>query len=207
MSEEKKKYEGPVNKAAIKLIHADGFYPKGEAEAAWGVVHNLRFQPKNYGDEIENFSLVLPGIDEIFSKMIGEELEVDRSVSGVFRRPYNGLIHFEHFDQPNEWCFVIALEKTTLNIYNHVKDIRKNPKIDVDAETALDGYQFNYRNMFEWDVQTNIVLKPNQGVFFRPWCFHSFEDGVINYYRLLPKHRPWENKGNQESLEDNTPKE
>lgn len=185
MTNESKDYD--VNKAAVKLIHADGFFPKGEAEAAWAVVHNLPFAERDYGGEIENFNLVLPGIDGVFSQMLGEEIEVDRPRSGIFRRPINCIVHFESFDSLNEWCFVVALERTTFNIYHHVKDIRHNDYGQVDAKTALDGYEFNYRNFFEWDVVTNVILEANQGVFFRPWCFHSFEDGVVQYYRLLSK--------------------
>lgn len=174
-----------VNKAAIKLIHADGFFPPGEAEACCSVVSTLQFTEKDYGGEIENFSIVLPGIDPIFSKMLGEEVIVDRTCSGIFRKPIR-TIHFESFDTLDEWCFVIALERTTFNIYNHVKDIRYNEVANVDARSALDGWKFNYQNLFEWDVTTNVLLEPNQGVFFRPWMFHSLENGVIQYYRLLP---------------------
>lgn len=175
-----------VNKTAIKIIHADGFFPPGEAEACCAVVDGLQYVEKPYGQEIEKFSIVLPGIEPIFSKMLGEEVIVDKQISGVFRKPIR-FIHFEHFDTLKEWCFIVALQKTTFNIYHHVKDIRYNDYGQVDAKTALDGWQFNYGNFFEWDVVTNIILEANQGVFFRPWCFHSLEDGVIQYYRLLPK--------------------
>lgn len=175
-----------VNKAAINLIHADGFFKPGEAEACWAVVATLPFVQKDYGLEIENFTLVLPGIDPIFSKMLGEEVVVDRKSSGVFRKPMN-IVHFESFESPNEWCFLIALEKTTFNIYHHISNPGFGDAGTVDARHALEGWKFNYRNIFEWKIVTNIVLEPNQGIFFRPWCFHSCEDGVVQYYRLLPK--------------------
>jgi len=41
--------------------------------------------------------------------------------------------------------------------------------------------------MMEWDVCVNIRLEANQGVIFRPWLFHSIEDGLVQYYRLLGK--------------------
>jgi len=43
------------------------------------------------------------------------------------------------------------------------------------------------RNLFEWDVCVNIRLEQNQGVIFRPWLFHSVEDGIVQYYRLIGK--------------------
>jgi len=41
--------------------------------------------------------------------------------------------------------------------------------------------------LFEWDIYTNILLEPNQGVIFRPWLFHSIENGLVQYYRLVNK--------------------
>jgi len=38
----------------------------------------------------------------------------------------------------------------------------------------------------EWNIETNVVLEENQGVFFRPWMFHSLDEGkLVQYYRLL----------------------
>ena len=91
----------------------------------------------------------------------------------------NCIIHFEAFDSLNEWCFVVALERTTFNLYHHVSG----------AKSALDGYKFNYRNLFEWDYDVNILLQPNQGIFFRPWLFHSLENGIIQYYKILTEEK------------------
>jgi len=184
---ENKTEEIEVNKAAIKIIHADGFFPENEAENCCAVVRSLNFVDKPYGKELERFSLILPGMDPIFSKMLGEEVVIDESRSGIFRKPLNLIVRFEDFRSLNEWCFVVALEKTSFNIYQHVKDIRYNENLEIDAKTVLDGHEFNYRNFFEWDIVTSVILEPNQGIFFRPWCFHSFEDGLIQYYRLIKK--------------------
>jgi hypothetical protein len=187
MSEQNKKDDVQVNKAAIKLIHADGFFPKKEAEDLCSVVDGLQYVERPYGLEVPDFNLVFPGMDGVFSKMLGEDVVVDHRRSGIIRKPFNNFIHFEHFDNLNEWCFVIALQDTTFNTYHHVKDVRFNDYNQVDAKTVLDGYQFNYRNLFEWDVTTNVRMEANQGVFFRPWVFHSFEHGVVQYYRLIPR--------------------
>jgi hypothetical protein len=112
-----------INRAAIKMIHADGFFPKDEAENLCAVVRDVQYVEKEYGLEMLNFNLVLPGSDLIFTKMLGEEVTVDHHRSGIVRKPFNGMIHFESFEDPNEWCFIIALESTTLNIYRHVEDI------------------------------------------------------------------------------------
>jgi hypothetical protein len=143
---------------------------------------SLPFIDKEYGLEVDQFNLTFPGLDPIFSKLVGEEVTVDDERSGIFRKPTNCLIHFESFDTLNEWCFIIALERTTFNLYNHLESFGV-----VNARSALDGYRWNYRNMFEWDYYTNILLEPNQGVIFRPWLFHSIENGLVQYYRLIGK--------------------
>jgi hypothetical protein len=173
-----------IRKSFIKLIHADGFFPNNDAELLFHNVKDLTFASTPYGLEIPGLSIIFPDINIVFSKMLGENIEIDKSRSGVIRKPMH-IIHFEDFVDLNEWCFIIALEKTTFNIYQHVKDIRHNDYGLVDAKTALDGHQFNYLNLFEWDVVTNVVLERNQGVFFRPWCFHSLQNGLVQYYRLL----------------------
>jgi hypothetical protein len=187
MSDENKK-DFDVNRTSIKLIHADGFFPKGEAEALWSVVQDLQYVEKEYGLEVPNFNLVLNDIHLVFSKILGEEVVVDYKRSGIVRKPYNNMIHFESFDSPNEWCFILALEKTTLNIFKHVKDIRYNEYNQTDSTNVLEGYQFNYKNLFEWDIVSNIILECNQGVFIRPWVFHSLQDGTVQYYRIMPKN-------------------
>ncbi len=167
----------------IKLIHADDFFKPEEVNNLVNVAYGLKekFVEKEYGYELEHFNLTFPNLDEMFSKIVNESVMVDEERSGIFRRPMN-CVHFESFDSLNEWCFIIALERTTFNLYHHLESFGK-----VNSKSALEGYQFNYRNLMEWDYYTNIRLEPNQGVIFRPWLFHSLEDGLVQYYRLVKK--------------------
>lgn len=164
-----------MNRSMIKLIHADAFFDPEEVQGLFQVINNLNFVDGPYGKEIPNFQLIFPGASELFSHAIGEPLIVDERVSGVFRKPMNTQIHFESFESLDEWCFFIALERSTFNVFRHLSG----------ADSALDEYRFNYKNLLEWDVDINIQLRPNQGVFFRPWLFHSCEDGIVQYYKLL----------------------
>jgi hypothetical protein len=159
----------------LKLLHADNFFPQDDVKKLYNIANALPFIEKEYGREIDQFNMVFPGLNPVFSRLLGESVVVDEERSGVFRRPMNCLIHFEGFDSPREWCFLVALESTTFNLYHHKSG----------AQSALDGYKWNYRNLFEWDYDVNILLRPNQGVFFRPWLFHSIEDGLVQYYRIL----------------------
>lgn len=167
---------------AAKLIHADNFFIPEEAKRLLTISKHLNYVEKEYGLEVDNFNLTFPGLDPIFSKLVGEDVVVDEERSGIFRKPMNCQIHFESFDSLNEWCFIIALERTTFNLYNHLEKFNV-----VNARSALDGYHWNYKNLFEWNYYANILLEQNQGVIFRPWLFHSLEDGIVQYYRLIGK--------------------
>lgn len=171
-------------RAMVKLIHADGFYNEEEVKKFKYIVGNLTYTEKDFGHEIENFNMIQKGLEPLFSKVLGEKVVIDHKRSGLFRKPKQ-FVHFEDFESLDEWCFVVALEKTTFNMFHHLKDgIGENG--EVDAKTALDGWEFNYRNLMEWNIETNVVLEENQGVFFRPWMFHSLdEDKLVQYYRLL----------------------
>lgn len=159
----------------IKLIHADDFFHEKDVHTLSCIIPSLTFQQKDYGLEVDQFNLFPPDSNEIFSNALNTPVEIVEDLSGIFRKSMQ-CIHFESFEQSDEWCFIIAIETTTFNLYHHL----------TGAKTALDGYNFNYQNLFEWDYDVNIILKPNQGVFFRPWLFHSIQDGLVQYYRIKP---------------------
>jgi hypothetical protein len=178
------------NRSMVKLIHADGFFPKGDVESLCSVVSNMDFVEKEYGYELPNFNLIFPDIETIFYHVLGERVCVDPIRSGIIRKPHNNVIHFESFESTNEWCFIVALEKTTVNLLYHISDHTAGDLSDADAKSALDDVQFNYRNLFEWKIHTNILLEPNQGLFIRPWVFHSLSNGLVQYYRLMADMKP-----------------
>lgn len=159
--------------AFIKTMTIDGFYTKQEAISLSHVVKNLQYSKTDFGHEIEEFNAVAPDADELFSSVLGKKVSIDLDRSGVFREP-ELFIHFEDFQELNEWLFVVALESSTFNIFEHQSGVK----------TALDGYKFGYRNLFEWDLTVNYLLEPGQGIFFRPWLFHSFDQGLIQIFRL-----------------------
>lgn len=158
----------------VTLLKSDNFFKPSEVENIKNSILSLQFVEKEYGHEVENFQLIQPGIEEIFSRVVGEPLMLKTDISGIFRIPKTH-IHFESFDSPNEWIYAVALEKCIFNVYYHLSG----------AKNALEGWKFNYRNLLEWDYHTNILLEPNQGIFFRPWIFHSFVGGLIHQYRLV----------------------
>lgn len=157
----------------VKMIVVDGFFTQDTATRITNVTYNLKYQKTEFGYEIPDFNMVPEDIDDMFSSVFNTNMQTDREKSGTFRKPSN-LIHFESFESPNEWVFMVALQPSTLNIFEH-KD---------GAKSAVDEYNFNYRNLFEWNLQTNYILKPGQGVLFRPWLFHSFDTGLVQIFRV-----------------------
>ena len=157
----------------VKTIIVDGFFTSEEAIRLTNITYNLIYYPTEFGEEIPNFNMVAEDSHEIFSKILNTNIKIDENRSGVFRKPSN-LIHFESFENLNEWVFMVALQPSTLNLFEH--------KTGVD--NALKEYKFNYRNLFEWNLQINHLLNPGQGILFRPWLFHSFDTGLIQIFRL-----------------------
>lgn len=157
----------------VKSIIVDGFLTQEQAISLTNCVAGLQYVEKEFGKEIENFNLVPADANKLFSDIINTNIEVDEDISGVFRFP-KLFVHFEPFDNMNEWVFAVALQSSTFNIYENLT----GPK------NALDGYTLGYRDMFQWDVTSNHLLQPGQGILFRPWLFHSFDTGLIQIFRL-----------------------
>lgn len=164
--------------ANIKTMTIDDFYSKEECNRLTNILYGLQWQPKEFGKELDNFNLLPPNSNELFSKALNMKMEVrgDEDQSGVFRIP-EMFIHFEEFNSKDDWVYVVALQESTFNIFEH-----KN-----GAKSALDDYKHNYRNLFEWDLLVNYILKPGQGILFRPWLFHSFDTGLIQTFKLNEK--------------------
>ena len=162
-----------MSRLMVKVLQSDDFFNPADVSNLYAVASTMEFRPFELGKHVPNFNLIQPGIDEVLSKVVGEKLLLDEQNSGRFVIP-NHNIHFESFENPNEWCFAVALEKCTFNVYYHLSG----------AKNALQGHKFNYMNLFEWDYHTNILLEPNQGLFYRPWVFHSFDGGLLYHNRL-----------------------
>lgn len=157
----------------IKTMTVDHYYSTHEANNLTNIVYDLTYTQHDFGKDIDNFNFTPNNADELFSKVFKMNLKLIEERSGLFRLPEQ-FVHFESFDNLNEWLFVVALQRSTLNIFEHQSG----------ATTALDEYKFNYRNLLEWDLMINYVLKPGQGILFRPWLFHSFDTGLIQLFRL-----------------------
>jgi hypothetical protein len=157
----------------FKTITIDGFYTPQSAEQICSTVYALPSKESEFGLEVPDFNLIPPDTENLFSSVLNIPVKLDEEKSGIFRIPSH-FIHFEGFETSKDWIFVVALQQSTFNVFEHKTGI-------VDARSE---HKFNYRNLFEWDLMVNYILKPGQGVFFRPWLFHSFDTGLIQTFRL-----------------------
>lgn len=156
----------------LKTITVDGFYTPESAKNISAALFNASYDNYEFGKQITNFNMMNDEIGDLFSKVLKINVAVDQS-SGFFRIP-KLFIHFESFESLDDWLFIVALESSTFNIYEH----------NSGACSALDGYEFNYRNLFDWNLKANYILNPGQGIFFRPWLFHSFDKGLIQMFKV-----------------------
>jgi len=156
----------------VKTLTVDGFYSEAQAQQVSQTTYYLNRVTTEFGEDIPEFNLIPPDFNQMISDIVGTKMEVDEN-SGNFRIPKN-FIHFEGFDNTNEWVFVVALQQSTFNVYEHKSG----------SANALQGYKYNYQDLFQWDLMVNYVLKPGHGVLFRPWLFHSFDTGQIQIFRL-----------------------
>jgi len=179
-----------MSRKMVKLIHADNFFPNNEANNLKEMAENIGFVETARGLEVNNFNLIFPDIEQILYLVLGERVAVDLKNSGIIRKPINNLIHFETFKSSEEWVFIVALEPTTINFWYHIDPNGYLGDIAApNSKDVFEGYDFDYKNLFEWKIHTNILLDTNQCLFFRPWIFHSLEDGCIQYYKLLADNR------------------
>ena len=161
----------------VKIITVDGFLNEDHATQLQNAVCNLQYVNSEFGKEIPEFYLISPDANEQFSAILNTKMEVNEELSGRFRYPHL-FVHFEGFDSMNEWIFAVALDNCTFNVYESLR----GPK------NALEGHELPYKDMFAWDLTINYLLRPGQGVLFRPWLFHSFDSGLIQTFRLTEKN-------------------
>lgn len=163
-----------VDKSYMNFIHARNFFPEGEAEEARNWLSTVGMQLTPNGFEIPNFNLVFPDLEIIIGEMLGDWVKIDDYNSGTFREPFDNQIMFEPFDSLNEWRLAVALHDNTFKTYIHKSG----------SKDARYGWEFDYKNPADWDVETILKIKTNDAVFYRPWVFHSFESKMIFHHKI-----------------------
>jgi hypothetical protein len=171
-----------VNRSKINFIHARDYFPKGEIEEFRPWLENTNWLPSRYGTELENIHLIFRDIDLIMGKMTGDMLEVDKAASGTFRKTMHEVIHFEDFENLDDWRFVVALDPNVFKVYTHKQGWKSH--LDWAADTDSAKQEPNWFDPNCWELESQIRMGLNDVLFYRPWVYHSFQDGILHYYKL-----------------------
>ena len=171
-----------VNRSVINYIHARDYFPKHEVDAIAPLVQDVHWVDKKFGKEMEHFNLVFNDIDLVIGKMEGDIVEVDKPNSGTLRRTLHEVIHFEDFEDTNDWRFVVALEDNEFKTYVHKSGYKS--MLDYLKDEAEDKPELDWFDPEQWEEEATIKMKSNDVLFYRPWIFHSFQEGILHYYKL-----------------------
>lgn len=171
-----------VNRSVINYIHARDYFPKGEIEAFRPLVEDVHWVDTKFGKQMAHWNMIFKDIDLVLGKMVGDLVEIDRPNSGTLWRPLHEIIHFEDFENLDDWRFVVAMDTNEFKTYVHKSGWKSFLDFvnDPDPEKAMP----NYTDPDEWHLETFVRLNPNDVLFYRPWIWHSFQSGVLHYYKL-----------------------
>lgn len=163
----------------LNFIHTSNFYNTEQVRGLEAVTRSLKYQPADFGMITTDFSYIQPDAIKTFSEVLNTRVSITEN-SGYFYQPDTG-IHFNTFKNFTEWKFAVAIQPTIFTMFYH----------KTGATSALENYNFNYNNMFEWDYQTQILMEPGQGLFYRPWMFHAFSaPSVIQMFDITESPVP-----------------
>ena len=171
-----------VNRSVINYIHARDYFPKEEVDRIAPLIQDVHWEDKPFGQQMVNFNLIFPDIDLVMGKMVGDLVEIDKPNSGTFRKVAHEVIRFEDFDSLNDWRFVVALEDNEFKTYIHNEGYKN--VLDYIKDESEEKILLNFSDQEEWEVEATIKMKSNDVLFYRPWIFHSFQEGILHYYKL-----------------------
>lgn len=171
-----------VNRSVINYIHARDYFPKEEVDQIAPLIQDVHWEDKPFGSQMVNFNMIFKDIDLVLGKMVGDLIEIDRPNSGTFRRMLHEVIRFEDFGDLNDWRFVVALEDNEFKTYVHKEGYKS--LLDYIKDENEEKPILNYLDKEEWEVEATIKMKSNDVLFYRPWIFHSFQEGILHYYKL-----------------------
>ena len=151
-----------------------------DVESLSTFISTMDYEDNLYGSEIKDFNFIPQGIDEQFVRYLEHPIEVQPN-TGIFRKP-NTMVHFEPFYQHCLWVGIVALEDTTITLWeqDEVKTM-----FDVDVEKMEEFILNNCNDSAKWTETNKLNIKKNDFVFIRPWLWHSLEENKLVQIFLL----------------------
>lgn len=164
------------------FMHIQKFYEK--TEELHKIINLLDFKPCKFGDELLNFNLISPGIEEGFSNILNQKLTLNKETSGSFRKP-NQTIHFDDFGPNTLWVGFVALENAVFRTHKHKETGSTN--IFSVAETPEKAQEFinnNCTDESKWDVVATVNMSAGDLVLIKPWMWHSLDNKLLKVFYL-----------------------
>lgn len=171
-----------VDRSVINYLHAREYFPKDDIDRLTPIIKRFQWEDKPFGSQLRKANVIFKDIDIVLGKMVGDLVEIDRENSGTFRKMFHDKIRLEYFDDLNDWRFVVALEDNQFKTYIHKEGYKSF--VDYIKDENEDKPILDFHNEEEWEIETTIMMKSNDVLFYRPWIFHSFQEGILHYYKL-----------------------
>ena len=164
------------------FTHIQKFYEK--TDELHKIISLLDFKPNKFGEELLNFNLISPGIEEGFSSILNQKIKLHKETSGTFRKP-NQTVHFEDFGPQTLWVGLVALEDTIFKTHKHKET--GSTHIFSAAETPEKAQEFinnNCTDESKWDTVAMVNLMAGDLILVKPWMWHSLDNKLIKVFYL-----------------------
>ena len=155
------------------------------------ITTNLEFKDSFYGQEVEDFNFIPPDLtDYIRDLLSGVAANATINIiddSGIFRKPYNNILHFENYNPNIKLAVLISLEDgLKYTTYKHkLTNIIDYRGIKTNINNFIEEDMVDINN---FDIVNSIKLSKNQVLVFNPYEFHSFNGKLVHvfYLDILP---------------------
>lgn len=164
------------------FMYIQKFYEK--TDELHKIITLLDFKPNKFGDELLNFNLISPGIENGFANVLNQKVTLNKQSSGSFRKP-NQSIHFEDFGPQTLWIGLVALENALFKTHKHKET--GSTHIFSAAETPEKAQEFinnNCTDESKWDTVASINLEAGDLVLVKPWIWHSLDNKLFKVFYL-----------------------
>jgi len=136
---------------------------------------SMIYKDQEYGQELLDFNQYDESFNEFISVALGEQLKITEQ-SGLFRKPFENIIHFEGFNNETRYIFALAYEDIKISFWKH-KELNVYNVFGVD--NLQEFIHNNCADVNKWEEVGMMKLSCGDAVCFRPWLWHSFSENKL----------------------------
>jgi len=171
------------------ILIQSNFY--SDIDSLINITTNLEFKDSFYGQEVVDFNFIPPDFSDYIQDLlsgvaVNSNIAINED-SGIFRKPYNNILHFENYNPNTKLAVLISLEDDlNFAVYKHnetnIMDYR-GIKTNINLFIEEDMIDIN-----KFSMVSNIALSKNQVLMFNPYEFHTFSSKLaqVFYIDILP---------------------